>query len=101
MIEEITQDNKSFRTFCMEDQDYVMNIMASWMKTDWLEGAKAKKDIMEIIVMKEAKQFTYRQIFRIHFKYRHQVYDNNNGRHAPIYLERTWATKFCPGRNFA
>ena len=37
----------------------------------------------------------------MHFRYRHQVDDHNNRRHAPISIERTWATKFCPDRNFA
>ena len=31
----------------------------------------------------------------------HQVDDHNNRCHAPISLERTWATKFWPDRNFA
>jgi len=36
-----------------------------------------------------------------HFRYRHQIDDNNNRRHAPISLERTWVTKYWPDRNFA
>ena len=38
MIEERTQDNKLFIILCMKDSYYVMNIMASWMKLDELEG---------------------------------------------------------------
>ena len=37
----------------------------------------------------------------INFRYRHQVDDHNNQRHKPISLDRTWATKFWPTRNFA
>ena len=50
---------------------------------------------------KETKQFTYWHPFRIYFRYRHRVENYNNRKHAPISLERTWATKFWPDRNFA
>ena len=51
--------------------------------------------------MKETKQFIYQQPFGLHFRYRHQVDDHNNRRHAPIYLESKWAAKFCSDNNFA
>ena len=51
--------------------------------------------------MKEVNQFKYRQPFGIHFRYRHQVDEHNNWIHAPIYLDRTWATKLWPDRNFS
>ena len=44
------------------------------------------------------KLFKYRDIFGNHFNYRHQVDNNNNWRHYPISVERTWATKYWPGR---
>ena len=30
-----------------------------------------------------------------------KIDDHNNRRHAPISIDRTWATKFWPDRNFA
>ena len=32
MIEATAQDNKLLRIFCMKDPDYLMKIMASWVK---------------------------------------------------------------------
>ena len=40
MIEEITQENKPLKIFCMKYPDYVIIIMASWMTLDYLEGKK-------------------------------------------------------------
>ena len=84
----------------MKEPDYVMNIMASRMKLDELEGERTRRYLIDISGTKETKQFTYRQTFGLHFRYRNQVDDHNNFIHAPIYLERTWATKFWPDRNF-
>ena len=47
------------------------------------------------------KKFINQQPFGIDFRYRHQVDDKNNQRHAPFFLDRTWATKFWPDCNFA
>ena len=47
------------------------------------------------------RQFKYWQPFGLHFRYRYQVYDQNNRRHAPISIQRTWETRFWPDRNFA
>ena len=51
--------------------------------------------------MSLARLFKYHQTFGLHFRYRHQVDDHNNRRHAHISIERTWETKFWPDRNFA
>ena len=96
MPEARTQDNKLFQILCMKDPDYVMKIMASWMTLDALEGAKTRRDFIDSSGTKDTEQFTCRQPFGIHFRYRNQVDDHNNWRHAPIFLERTWATKFWP-----
>ena len=85
----------------MKDPDYVMKIMASWMKIDELEGARTRIYLIESSGVNDIKQFKYRQMFRIYFRYRHQVDNHNNWIHAPISLESTWATKFCPDRNFS
>ena len=101
MIEARTEDNNLFKIFCMKEPDYVMNIMASWMTLDELEGASPRRYFIYSGGMKYRNQFTYRQPFGIYFRYRHQVDDHNNRMHVPIPLERTWAIKFWPDHNFA
>ena len=96
-----TEDNKLFKIFCMKEMDYVMNIVASWITLDELEGARTRKYFTDSSGTKETNQFTYRQPFGIHLRYRHQVDDHNKHRHAPMSLERTWATNFWPDCNFA
>ena len=44
------------------------------------------------------RQFNYCEVFGNHFRYRHQVDNNNNNCHYPISEERTWAPKYCPDR---
>ena len=68
MLEVRTQDNKSFRIFCMKEMDYVMKIMACWMTLDKLKGANTRRDSIDISGTKEAKRFTYWQKFGIHFR---------------------------------
>ena len=35
------------------------------------------------------------------FRYINQVYDQNKWRYTPIYLDRTWTTKFWSDKNFS
>ena len=77
-----------------------MKIMSSWMSLDELQGARTRRYYIESSGKKEMNQFTYRQTFGIHSRYRHQVYDHNNQIHAPFSLDWTWETKFWPDRNF-
>ena len=51
--------------------------------------------------MKDAKHFTCRQLFGLHFRSRHQVDDHKNQRHVPISLESKVANKLWPDCNFA
>ena len=51
--------------------------------------------------VKTTKTFCYKQPFRMHYKFGHQVDDNNNRGHLPISVERTWGTKFWEYRNCA
>ena len=51
-------------------------------------------------VMK-TKEFMYMEVVENMFLYQHQVDDNNNRSHAPIFIEKTWSTKYCPDRFFA
>ena len=101
MLEARTQENKPFRIFCMKEPDYVMNIMASWMTLDEVQSTKTRRDPIDSSGTNETKLFTYRHPFGLNFKYTHQVYDHNNQRHAPIYLENTWDTKFWTYHNFS
>ena len=94
MIDSINQDNKLFGIFCIKYPNYVINIMAGSMKLDELEGANTRRYFIDSSGTKETNQFTHRNPYGIHFRYRHQVEDHNNWRHAPISLDRTWATKF-------
>ena len=98
MIEAMTGDNKLFKIFCIKEPDYVMKIMVSWRTLDELEGETTRRDCIYNSGKKDMKQFTYWQPFGLHFRYIHQVDDQNNWRHAPIYLERTWVTKLWPDR---
>jgi hypothetical protein len=102
MLEAATEEGKPFRIYCFKETDYVMKIMATWMTLDKLEDAPARREYKGANGQTVVQTFKYRQPFGLHFRYRHQVDDpHNNCRHPPISLERTWATKFWPHRNFA
>ena len=46
MLAAKTQDNNPFQIFCMKDPYYVVNVMASWMTLDELEGTKTRRDLI-------------------------------------------------------
>ena len=48
-----------------------------------------------------ARKFKYCHPLGLHFRYRHPLDYHNNIIHAPISIERIWATKFWSDRNFA
>ena len=77
-----------------------MKIISSCMKLFKLEGENSGIDFIESSGMKEKKQFTCQNPFGITFRYIHKVDDHNNRRHAPMYLDNTRETKFCPDHNF-
>ena len=95
-----TDEGKTFKIHCMKEPDYVMKLMASWMTLNYLVGENTKRDWKDNGV-RNLKQFVYKQPFGMHFRYRHQVYNDNNRRHSPISIETTWVTKFWDDRNFA
>ena len=70
----------------MKDTGYVMKIIESWMTLDEIEGTSTRIYSINRSGTKDTKNFTYRQKFGLHFIYIHQVYENNNQRHPPIYL---------------
>ena len=96
ILEAITEDKNLFKMFFMKDLYYVTRIMVIRMKLDELEGARTGRYFMGRSETKETNQFTQREKFGINFRYKHQVENQNNWRHAPIYLEGAWATKLCP-----
>ena len=71
-----------------------MKIMATWTTLEELDGADIRREYKGRYGESLARLFKYCQPFGFHFRYRHQVDDHNNIRHAPISIERTWATKF-------
>ena len=88
------------KVFCFKEPDYVMKIMSSFgtlnENVDHKTRRVYKQDGQTI-----TKTFNYIEPISNHFKYRHQIDDHNNRRHSPISIEKTWATKFWPDRNFA
>ena len=77
-----------------------MKIVATWMTLEELDRADTRREYKGWDGESLARLFKYRQTFGLHFRYRHQVDYHKNRRYAPISIERTWATKFCPDRNF-
>ena len=78
-----------------------MKIMATWMTLEELYGVDNRREYKGRDGQSLARQFNYQQPFGLYFCYRQQVDDHNNRRHAPISIERIWATKFWTDRNFA
>ena len=104
LLEAITEDGhegKAFNIFCFMEPEYAMKIMDTWMTLEELDGTDTRQEYKGRDGESLARLFKYRQPFCLHFRYRHQVDNHNNRRHAPISIERTWETKFWPDRNFA
>ena len=76
-----------------------MKLMALWMTLKNLEVTNPKRDWKDNGFWK-SKQFVCKLSFGMHFRYRHQVDDHNNRRHAPISFETTCSTKLWDDRNF-
>ena len=70
-----------------------MKIMATWMTLEELDGADTRREYKGRDGESLVRLFKYCHPFGLHFLYRHQVDDHKNRRHAPISIERTWATK--------
>ena len=69
-----------------KDPDYATKIMESCVVLNELEVASTRRYFIDSSGEKETKKFTHRQPFGLHFRYRNQAEDQNNQRHAPIYL---------------
>ena len=93
------EDGVAYHVFFMKDPDHVMKIMSRCGTLDPTDKRTQRKFKRGGIM--ETKEFMYTEVVANHFLYRHQVDDNNNRRHAPTSIERTWATKYWPDRCFA
>ena len=78
-----------------------MKIMATRMILEELDGADTRWEYKGRDCESLTRLFKYCQPLGLNFRYRHKVDDQNNKRHAPISIEKTWATKFWTNRNFA
>ena len=104
MLEAINEEGtegKAYKIFCSKEPEYVMKIMATWMTLEELDGADTRREYKGRDGESLTRLFKYCQPYGLHFRYRHQVEDHKNRRHATISIEMTWATKFWPDRNFA
>ena len=75
-----------------------MKIMTTYITlepTDKMTQRKFKR-----VGVMNTKGIMYIDVVVNHFMNRHQVGDNNRRRHAPIFIERTCATKYWPGSCF-
>ena len=71
------------------------------MTLEDLDGSDTRREYKGWDGESLARLFNYLHPFGLHLQYLHQVDNHNNRRHAPISIERTWATTFWPDRNFA
>ena len=90
---EASIDDLTFQVMCMKELNYVMKIMCKWMTLDNFEGGQTRRDYL-VDGVKTTNTFCYDWPFGMHYKFIHQIYDNNNRRHYPISVDRKWATKF-------
>ena len=90
---EASIDGLHFQVMCMKEPNYVMKIMCKWITLYDFEGGQTRRDCL-VDGFKTTNTFCYKQLFGMHYKFRHQVNDNNNLGNLPISVERTWATKF-------
>jgi hypothetical protein len=88
-----TLDGINFKVFCMKEEDYVMKLMATYGALRPMEGGETKRSLTRRNGTRENVSFVYTEPFLNHFKFRHQVDDHNNARHAPISLEESISTK--------
>ena len=103
ILESITEDGpecKALNIFCFKEPEHVMKIMGTWMALEELDREDTRHEYKGRDGQSLVRQFKYWHPFSLHLSYHHQVEDYNNRRHDTILIERTWATKFWPDRNF-
>ena len=94
MLYVATEDGKKFRILCFKEPDYVMNIMASYMTLDELEGSNTKRNYKGRDSESLVKNFKYWQLSGLHFWYHNKLENQNNRQHHPISPERKWSKSF-------
>ena len=92
-------DRVAYCIFCMKEPYCVMKLMSTYGTLDPTDKRTRRKFKRGGIM--EKKEFMYTEVVANNFLYRHQVDDNNNRRHSPIYIEKNWATKYWPDSCFA
>ena len=93
-------DGLTFQMLCMKEPSYVIKIMCKWMTLDGFEGGQTRQDYI-VDGVEKTNTFCYKQPFGVHYKFRHQVDDNNNRQYSSILVYITWDTKFWGYRNCA
>ena len=88
-----------YRIFCMKEPDYVTNLMTTYGTLEPTDN-RTRRKFKRSGVMK-TKGFMHMEVVANNLLYQHQVDDNNNRRHAPISIKKTWDTKYWPDRCFA
>ena len=71
MLEAITvegPEGKAFKIFCFKDPEYVMQIMATWMTLEELDGSDTRQEYKGRYGESLARLFKYRQPFGLHFR---------------------------------
>ena len=97
---EASIDGLPFQVMCMKKTNYMTKIIYNWMTLDKFEGRQTQRCYL-VDGVKTTKTLCYKQPFGMHYKFIHQVDDNNNRQHSHILVERTWAAKFWEDRNCA
>jgi Transposase IS4 len=85
--------DKSFSIFCMKEENFTMNLMATYWALVEIDESKTLRSLTAVNSEKFIKSFHYTEPFHNHFKFYNQVDDHNNSRHSPLSLEESWATK--------
>ena len=93
------EDGLAYHVFCMKDPDYLIKLVTTYGTLESTDK-RTRRTFKRGVVM-ETKYFIYTEVVANNSLYRHQVDDNSNMRHAPISIEKTWATKYWPASCFA
>ena len=87
-----------YQIMAIKDPEYMMLMVTTYGTLDHMVGSDTHQGCKRAGGELVTKQFNYHEVFGNHLNYRHQVEDNNNRRHSPISVERTWATNYWPDR---
>ena len=88
-------EGQQFLVHCTKDRDYITKIMSTHGVLDEIQDHPTWR-LMDSVW----RTFKYAKPLSRHNRAKHWVDDVNNRRHDPIGLERVWATKWWPNRQF-